>query len=294
MLQIKTYSPKSHKIKCLIYGASGTGKTTFWGSAENVIFASSEDGLLSIADKQVPFAKIETLEQLKQLRDFLRNDKHNFETLVIDSITDINERIKKWIEEKTWKAMEKNMWAELSDKIKWILFDIKLIDMNIIIIAQEKYEKDGDNIKKIIPSLNGKLASEICYFMDIVWYIHIDKEWERRLITSQNEQTLSKDRTKKIWNDTPLDFKIWKQKMDEISLWEEEVLHEIMTPAEKELIRKTANFENYKKDMNSAKNLDELQVAFKNIKATEVTREQWMELNSYKDTLKNKLQKQDV
>ena len=91
MIEIKTFSPKSHKIKCLIYG----------GSAKNVIFASSEDGLLSIADKKIPFVKIETLEQLQQLRDFLKNDEHEFETLVIDSITDINERIKKSIEVKT-------------------------------------------------------------------------------------------------------------------------------------------------------------------------------------------------
>jgi len=40
--------------------------------------------------------------------------------------------------------------------------------MNVIIIAQEQYEKDDQTIQKIIPSLNGKLATEICYFMDIV------------------------------------------------------------------------------------------------------------------------------
>tara|TARA_R110000744_G_scaffold228561_1_gene346524 strand:+ start:7138 stop:7311 length:174 start_codon:yes stop_codon:yes gene_type:complete len=56
--------------------------------------------LLPLADQKIPFVKIETLPQLKQLRDFLKNEEHEFETLVIDSITDINERIKKSIEEK--------------------------------------------------------------------------------------------------------------------------------------------------------------------------------------------------
>lgn len=289
MLEIKTFSPKSHKIKCLIYWSSWTWKTTFGGSAENVIFASSEDGLLSIADKKIPFAKIETLEQLQQLRDFLKNEEHSFETLVIDSITDINERIKKSIEVRTGKAMELKMWWELSDKIKGILFDIKNIDMNIIIIAQEKYEKDEDKIQKVIPSLNGKLATEICYFMDIVWYIFIDKEWNRKLITSPNEKYLSKDRTKRIWNDTEMDFKKWISLVSEIHNEEEEILYTVMNDVEKRLVKQVAQFEIYKQAINGSWTLDELQTEFTKINKSLLNPTQHKELWAIKDILKEKL-----
>lgn len=289
MLEIKTFSPKSHKIKCLIYGSSWTWKTTFGGSAENVIFASSEDGLLSIADRKIPFAKIETLEQLQQLRDFLKNEEHSFETLVIDSITDINERIKKSIEVRTGKAMELKMWWELSDKIKGILFDIKNIDMNIIIIAQEKYEKDEDKIEKVIPSLNGKLATEICYFMDIVWYIFIDKEWNRKLITSPSEKYLSKDRTKRIWNDTEMDFKKWISLVSEIHNEEEEILYTVMSDTEKRLVKQVAQFEIYKQAINGCWTLDELQAEFTKIDGSLLNPTQHKELWAIKDILKEKL-----
>ena len=52
-MQIKQFRPESHKIKALIYGASGSGKTTFSGTAKNALFLSAEGGLLSIADKSV-------------------------------------------------------------------------------------------------------------------------------------------------------------------------------------------------------------------------------------------------
>jgi len=289
MLEIKTFSPKSHKIKCLIYGASWTWKTTFWWSAKNVIFASSEDWLLSIADKKIPFAKIETLENLQQLRDFLRDEEHEFETLVIDSITDINERIKKSIEVKTWKSMEKNMWAELSDKIKGILFDIKNIDMNIIIISQEKFEKDWENIQKIIPSLNWKLATEICYFMDIVWYIFIDKEWSRKLITSPSEKYLSKDRTKRIWNDTELNFEKWTELVSDIHSDEEEILYTIMTKTEKELIKKVAQSESYKKDLMRCETIECLEETYKGIDKRLITITQQKEINTLTTELKAEL-----
>lgn len=289
MLEIKTFSPKSHKIKCLIYGASWTWKTTFGWTAENVIFASSENWLLSIADKKVAFAQIKTLENLQELRDFLQNEEHHFKTLVIDSITDINNIIKESIEKKIWKQMQIKEWWELANKIKQILIDIKNIDMNVIIIAQELYEKDDQVIQKIIPSLNGKLSTEICYFMDIVWYIQIDKQWNRTLITSPSEKLLTKDRTWKIWNDTILDFEKWIWLVNSIAIEEEEILFTIMTQQEKEVMKKIEQFELYKNSLSKCKDLECLKNTFLGIDKGLVTISHYNELWKIKDELKNNL-----
>ena len=53
----KRYQPTQHKIKALVYGASGVGKTTFGATAPNPIFLSAEGGLLSVADKQFDYAE---------------------------------------------------------------------------------------------------------------------------------------------------------------------------------------------------------------------------------------------
>jgi hypothetical protein len=47
-MQIKMFRPTDHKVKALIYGASGAGKTVFGGTAPKPIFASAESGLLSL------------------------------------------------------------------------------------------------------------------------------------------------------------------------------------------------------------------------------------------------------
>lgn len=41
-ITIKKYQAENQFIKALIYGASGSGKTTFSATAPNPIFASSE------------------------------------------------------------------------------------------------------------------------------------------------------------------------------------------------------------------------------------------------------------
>jgi GTPase SAR1 family protein len=60
-MKIQTYSPKDQTIKCLIYGASGSGKTTFSASAPNPIFASSEKGLMSIRQYAPAYTEINSL-----------------------------------------------------------------------------------------------------------------------------------------------------------------------------------------------------------------------------------------
>jgi hypothetical protein len=40
--------------------------------------------------------------------------------------------------------------------------------MHVLFIAQEQDITDDNKISKIVPSLNGKSATKIAYFMDIV------------------------------------------------------------------------------------------------------------------------------
>lgn len=317
IMEIKTYSPKSHKIKALIYWPSGSGKTSLWGTAEKVLFASAENWLLSISHKQVAYTEIKSLEDLEELRDFLKNQEHEFETLVIDSITEISDIIRIQIEKKAGRKMQIQDWWELSSKIEGIIKDIKEIDINVLVIAQELNITDEDKIQKIVPSLNGKSSTKICYYMDIVWYIHVDKTGKRHLITNQSDKLLTKDRTGKIWNNTDLDFEVWRRLVNELAVWEEKVLYRTMTAAEiKELKKKEAEeakknkeqeeikaqeeeqekiFIDYCEKIKIINNLDELRNLFAEIFRTKssFSEEQFTQLSQLKDDIKFSLEKEN-
>lgn len=224
-MEIKKFAVTDHKIKAVVYGSSGTGKTSFGGTAKNAIFASAEGGLLAIADKQPNYVEIKSLVDLKELLAYLRNEKHSYETVIIDSITEINEIIKADIEKKTGKAMQLQDWGTLAKEIKIILRGFRDLPMHVLFIAQETNEKDGDVVTKVVPSLNGKAATEIAYFMDIVGYLYIEKgTGARKLLTLPNSMYLTKDRSKVIGNDTPADFSVWVEKVAGIALGKEETV----------------------------------------------------------------------
>lgn len=225
---IKTYSPKDQTIKCLIYGSSWTWKTTFWASAPKPIFASSEKWLMSIRKLKPNYVDINSLWDLKELLVYLRDEKHDFETVIIDSITEINDIIKSAIEKKNWKSMQVQDWGTLSKEIKMILRWFRDLPMNVIFIAQEMQDMDEWKISKVLPSLNWKSATDIAYYMDVVWYVYIDKATGKRKInTSPHTFYLSKDRTNVIDGWEEQDFTDWVNKVrEDIVISEEKVVYE--------------------------------------------------------------------
>lgn len=70
--------------RIMIYGSEGVGKSTFGASAPNAIFVQTEDGLGSIGCKRFPLAHrlSEVMNELIALRD----EPHDFQTVVVDSV----------------------------------------------------------------------------------------------------------------------------------------------------------------------------------------------------------------
>ncbi len=69
--------------RLLIYGSEGVGKSTFGASAPGAIFVQTEDGLGEINCKRFPLAC--TLSEVTAELTALRDESHDFQTVVIDS-----------------------------------------------------------------------------------------------------------------------------------------------------------------------------------------------------------------
>lgn len=291
-MEIKTFSPKNHKIKALIYGKSWVWKTTFAGTAEKVLFASAENWLLSVADKNVAYTEIKSLNDLIEVRDFLKKWDHDFETFVIDSITEISDIIKSEIEKKTWRLMQIQDWWELSNKIEKIIKDIKEIDINVIVIAQELIDKDSDKIERIVPSLNGKSSTKIAYYMDEVWYLFVDKHWNRKMFIWSSDRLLTKDRAWVFGDYAPLNFPEWLESIRGMLLHEEKVLFKTMSPEEAKIENQKKVFGGFYNELKGCKTLKDLQVTFTKINKNKknITIAQHKELSSLKDDMKQSLE----
>lgn len=86
-------SPKAPRI--IVYGDSGTGKTTFGACAPSPVFIQTEDGLGNLDATAFPLAR--TFEDVMGALQSLYTEQHEFKTLVIDSLD--------WLEPLVWQQV---------------------------------------------------------------------------------------------------------------------------------------------------------------------------------------------
>lgn len=207
----------------LVYGSSGIGKTVFGATAPKPLFLAVEEGMLSLADKNVPFVKIKNLQDmrdvLKALKEKSITDKNGkpieYETIVIDSLTEVQQVVIQNITGGRQPSM--NQWGDFSDKMAEILKGFASLDKHIIFtcLASEKNaeDDDGKEYTRFQPELFGKLSEKAQAMMDFVAYYYMkvevvnDKPTQKRVLTFEiSPRWKAKDRSGKMPKNAEPDF----------------------------------------------------------------------------------------
>ena len=169
--------------RILIYGSEGVGKSTFASLAPNPVFIQTEDGLSEIDTSKFPLAR--TFEDVVMQLQAVRDEQHEFGTLVIDSLD--------WLERLVWdrvcadygvKSIEKadggygkgyvhalTYWRQIVS----ILNDIRSKrGMAVVMIAHAAVERFEDPehaaYDRYTPRLHKKACSLVCEWVDAVLF----------------------------------------------------------------------------------------------------------------------------
>ena len=169
--------------RIMIYGSEGIGKSTFGANAPAPIFIQTEDGLGEINCRKFPMSKAisDVIGQLTALRD----EQHDFQTIVIDSLD--------WLErlifdevcreygvrsiEKADGGYGRGYTHALTHWRKVIALLNELRDkrgMVVVLIAHAKVERFEDPesaaYDRYTPRLNKHSASLICEWVDTILF----------------------------------------------------------------------------------------------------------------------------
>ena len=205
-IQIKKYSPTSHKLKALIYGNAKTWKTTFAGTAPRPLFICAENWLLSIASKAPDFVEVKTLQELKDLYKRLKETKPDYDTIVIDSLSEISKIIKDNLTNQGSKQMILRDWGVFSEEMMQAVRQIVNLPYHVVCIVHTKEVLDEAwAIQFYELSIETKAKNEVTRYFDVIGFSHIDKEWQYQISIKGSSKTLCGDRSNTIDKDnTPL------------------------------------------------------------------------------------------
>lgn len=214
-MEIRTYVPTNHKVRMMIYGSSGMGKTVFGATAPKPLFLAVEEGLLSLADKGVQYVKIKNLQDMRDILAALKANKLmgvdgkplEYETIVIDSLTEVQQVVIQNVTGGRQPSM--NEWGQFADKMAEILKGFCSLDKHIIFTCLESEkaaeDDDGKEYTRFQPELFGKLAEKAQAMMDFVGRYYMktsvvnDRPTQVRTLTfTINAKWKAKDRSGKM------------------------------------------------------------------------------------------------
>ena len=185
-----TNNVKDKKVKMLVSGGPGSGKTHLFSTAPHPFVLATEDGVLTLHKHAIPYIEID--DGMAVYEDFLTIlrtarekgkmempdgevlDFGKIETLCLDSVWMLNSRLKKEIMESgNIRNAQKDMWGVLLDQIKDCILQLIDMDYHIIVTVGEAVKQDEmDADEKVIAyNFQGSFKNEIGYLFDFNLYM---------------------------------------------------------------------------------------------------------------------------
>lgn len=184
------------KLKGLVYGQPGVGKTSLALSAPKPLLIDFDNGLRRVA-KQYQTDSVQ-IESYQNLLDILtKEDISSYETIVIDTLGKMIDRIGDWLAisnpkvKQTDGQLSMKGWGNVKGEFQRLLKLLEGKNKSAIFIAHEKEEKVGDDVMKR-PDVAGSSGKDIVKELDFMGYMSI-KNGKRTIDLAPNEAYYAKN-----------------------------------------------------------------------------------------------------
>lgn len=217
----KEKTPKRLNLKdnsVLLYGAQKIGKSSWASQAPKPLFLATEPGLSAIETYQLP---ITTWDEFVTAVAALKQEKHDFQTVVIDTVDNAYRLCSEAICKKAGLSHESEFghgkgWALVANEFQRIILKMAQMPIGLIMISHAK-EKELDTptgkLQKSVPVLPPRIMESIAGFVSIILYATVERKgtgkdatWEHVVKTRPRREYEAGDRTGLLPPTLPLKY----------------------------------------------------------------------------------------
>ena len=201
---LKIYKPhiEQYKLKMLVYGPPGVGKTSLLATAglhkltSPILLVNVEGGMLSVAESgalglpEVPdVVDLESFEHLDNIFWFLAKGDHPYKSVGIDSLSELQMVnlegiVKKQLglasgSGKSRKSLD-DIWQDdygtSTQQLRRIVRRFRDLPMHVLFSCHDGSSQDRDKVETVHPMLTPKLRAAVMGYMDIIGYMYMEAE----------------------------------------------------------------------------------------------------------------------
>lgn len=191
-------------VKLLVYGQAGAGKTSLIKTLPNPLVISAEAGLLSIADANIPFLEVTSMEELQEAYQWVAGsaEAKGYESIALDSISEIGEVVLNY--EKKIAKDPRQAYGAMQEQMTDIIRAFRDLSGKHVYFSG-KVEKTSDEMGRILyaPSMPGnKLGQQLPFFFDEVLALRLERDsdgnTQRAIMCHSDGIWQAKDRSGKL------------------------------------------------------------------------------------------------
>jgi AAA domain len=188
-------------LKLNVYGMSGTGKTTFWGTFPKPILAivCSGGGELRSLDtpeyrKTIKQFVPEDTSELKEIVEY-QEQTGGYATVVLDHASGLQDMVMKEIlgleklpEQASWGMASQQQYGQCAMKVKEYLRAIISLKCNIVIVAQEReFNTDNTDNELLMPYVASALSPSIVGWLNPVCDYIVQTFKRNKVVTTKTK-----------------------------------------------------------------------------------------------------------
>ena len=197
--RIRPISALELVVSMLVYGRSGTGKTTFAATVANalpddlrvLLIDVREQGQDSISEygERVDVFSCATWDDFVGAYWYLKEGEHNYGAVIIDTVTQVQSLAMEWARKKAKspEVMSRRAWGFLGSALSPLLLDYRDLPIHVIFLAQDRKsvnddveEEMGDLLPDFGPAMMPSVAKDLNAMVKVIGQTHIKQREKKK------------------------------------------------------------------------------------------------------------------
>jgi len=191
---------KNYKVKMVVYGAPGTGKTLLGSTFPNALIFETENGVSTLIDSgaDVDVVKVKSIDEIKEV---IAKYGSKYDSFVFDSVTELLKNFMRSVVGERKQPSMRDWGVGLSD-LDSVLRTFRDAKKHVLFIFGETEVSHENILKKRLNISGSKTDNTVCGYVDIVGYMRKemveDTEKFYLDVASKDESVYTKSRFKKL------------------------------------------------------------------------------------------------